>query len=97
MNMGADGEILNDAPGVPFLTCGFFTDGYAAEAAHALHPGNARRTAVGWIKRGGQRLQPGLRAVHGNPHQEDQCAEQDDMVMFKSESEGKQHRQNKAE
>ena len=33
MNMGADGEILNDAPGVPFLTCGFFTDGYAAEAA----------------------------------------------------------------
>lgn len=33
MNMGADGEILHDAAGVPFLTCGFFTDGYAAEAA----------------------------------------------------------------
>lgn len=32
MQMGADGEILKDAVGVPFLTCGFFTDGYAAEA-----------------------------------------------------------------
>ena len=33
MKMGADGELLKDATGVPFLTCGFFTDGYAAEAA----------------------------------------------------------------
>jgi hypothetical protein len=33
MKTSAQGEILNDVPGTPFLTCGFFTDGYAAEAA----------------------------------------------------------------
>lgn len=33
MKNNPEGEILNDVPGVPFLTCGFFTDGYAVEAA----------------------------------------------------------------
>lgn len=32
MKMDADGQMLNDVPGVPFLTCCFFTDSYAAEA-----------------------------------------------------------------
>jgi len=33
MKTSAEGEILNDVPGTPFLACVFFTDGYAAEAA----------------------------------------------------------------
>lgn len=32
MNLGADGELLHDNPALPFLACGFFTEGYAAEA-----------------------------------------------------------------
>jgi hypothetical protein len=32
MKMDADGQLLNDLPGVPFVACCFFTDSYAAEA-----------------------------------------------------------------